>query len=113
METIRSYEKSGIIYPSKQHNMAAVSDLQLICTLVVLRKLFTLFLTFTGPFIVNLFAEYNQQDATFHNLFISVRTCFRRFFSVHHKELKTALLLRKQSGTPTGYPGQQQVAVLV
>jgi len=27
-------------------------------------------------------SEYNQQDATFHNLFISVRrsTCFRRFF---------------------------------
>jgi len=30
----------------------------------------------------NIFAEYNQQDATFHNLFISVRrcTCFRRGF---------------------------------
>jgi len=29
-----------------------------------------------------IFSEYNQQDATFHNLFISVRrsTCFRRFF---------------------------------
>jgi len=29
-----------------------------------------------------IFAEYNQQDATFLNLFISVRccTCFRRFF---------------------------------
>jgi len=29
-----------------------------------------------------LFAEYNQQDATFHNFFTSVRrsTCFRRFF---------------------------------
>jgi len=29
-----------------------------------------------------LFAEYNQQDAMFHNLFISVRrsACFRRFF---------------------------------
>ena len=27
------------------------------------------------------FAEHNQQDATFHNLFIAVRcsTCFRRF----------------------------------
>jgi len=35
-----------------------------------------------GPCIANLFAEYNQQDATFLNLFISVRhsTCFRRFF---------------------------------
>jgi len=32
-----------------------------------------------------IFAEYDKQDATFHNLFISVRrfTCFRRF-SVHH-----------------------------
>jgi len=48
-------------------------------------------LTFTGPGIANIFAEYNQQDATFHNLFISVRrsTCFRGF-SVHHQELKTA-----------------------
>ena len=29
-----------------------------------------------------IFAEFNQQDATFLNLFISVRrcTCFRRFF---------------------------------
>jgi len=49
------------------------------------------FLTFTGPCIANIFAEYNQKDATFLNLFISVRrsTCFRRF-SVHHQELKTA-----------------------
>ena len=32
-------------------------------------------LTFTGPCITNIFAEYNQQDATFHTiyLFISVR----------------------------------------
>jgi len=38
--------------------------------------------TFIGPCIANIFAEYNQQDATFHNLFISVRlsTCFRLFF---------------------------------
>jgi len=38
-----------------------------------------------GEFLANLwkniFAEYNQQDATFHDIFISVRcsTCFRRF----------------------------------
>ena len=33
-------------------------------------------------FILMIFAEYNQKDATFHNLFISVRrsTCFRRVF---------------------------------
>jgi len=39
-------------------------------------------LTFIDPCIANPFAEYNQQDASFHNLFISVRrsTCFRRFF---------------------------------
>jgi len=39
-------------------------------------------LTFIGPCIANIFAEYNQQDATFHNLFISVRrcACFRRVF---------------------------------
>jgi len=38
-------------------------------------------LTFIGPCIANIFVEYNQQDATFHNLFISVRhsTCFRLF----------------------------------
>jgi len=31
---------------------------------------------------LSLFAQYNQQDATFHNVFISVRrsTCFRRLF---------------------------------
>ena len=39
-------------------------------------------LTFTCPCIANIFTEYNQQDETFHNLFISVRhsTCFRQFF---------------------------------
>jgi len=37
-------------------------------------------LTIISPCIVNIFAEHNQQDATFLNLFISVRrcTCFRR-----------------------------------
>jgi len=40
------------------------------------------FLTFIGPCIANIFAEYNQKYATFHDLFISVRrsTCFRRVF---------------------------------
>jgi len=39
-------------------------------------------LTFIGPCVAKIFAEYNQQDVTFHNLFISVRrsTCFRQFF---------------------------------
>jgi hypothetical protein len=37
-------------------------------------------LTFIGPCIANAFADFNQQDATFHTLFISVirSTCFRR-----------------------------------
>jgi len=39
-------------------------------------------LTFIGPCIANILAEYNQQDTTFHNLFISVKrsTCFGRVF---------------------------------
>ena len=39
-------------------------------------------LTFIGPCIPNIFSEYNQQDATFHSLFIFVRrsTYFRRVF---------------------------------
>jgi len=38
-------------------------------------------LTFIVPCIANVFAEYNQQDATFHKLFISARrsTYFRSF----------------------------------
>ena len=41
-----------------------------------------LILTFICSYIANIFWEYNQQDATFLNLFISLRlsTCFRRFF---------------------------------
>jgi len=40
------------------------------------------FTTCTPDTHLNFFAEYSQQDATFLNLFISVRrsTCFRRFF---------------------------------
>ena len=40
------------------------------------------YLTFISPCMANIFAEYNQQGVTFHNLFISVRrsTCFRRVF---------------------------------
>jgi len=39
-------------------------------------------LTFIVPCIANIFAEYNQQDATFLNLRIFVRCskCFRQFF---------------------------------
>jgi len=46
-------------------------------------------LTSIGPCVAIIFPDYNKKDATFHNLFISVRrsTCFRGF-SVH-QELKT------------------------
>jgi len=39
-------------------------------------------LTFIDQCIANIFIEYNQKDATFLNLFISVRrcACFRQFF---------------------------------
>jgi len=47
-----------------------------------IEKMHKINLTFIGPCVANIFAEYNQQDATFHNLFISVRRSarFRRFF---------------------------------
>jgi len=49
---------------------------------VAINKKLFLNLIFIGPCIANIFAEYNQQNATFHNLFIYVRrcTCFRRGF---------------------------------
>jgi len=42
----------------------------------------TFFFTFICPCVANIFSEYNQQEKTFLNLFISVKrsTCFRRFF---------------------------------
>ena len=48
----------------------------------ILEKYTNVNLTFIGPCIANIFAKYNQQYATFHNLFISVRrsTCFGLFF---------------------------------
>ena len=50
-------------------------------------------LTFIGPCIANIFSEYNQQDATFLNLFISVRrsTCFRWVFRLKHVERLTEM----------------------
>ena len=52
-------------------------------------------LTFIGPWIFSIFAEYNQQDATFLNLFISVRrsTCFRRVFPSIIRSLKLHIQL--------------------
>ena len=54
-------------------------------------------LTFIGLCIANIFAEYNQKDTTFHNLFISVRrsTCFRLFFR--------PLSASRNSTTASGY----------
>jgi len=58
-----------------------VSTCYILCISWIIKCLIQ-FLTFIGMCIANILAEYNQQDATFHNLFISVRcsTCFRRFF---------------------------------
>jgi len=39
------------------------------------------------------FAEYNQQDATFHNLFLYDALHVSHGFSVHHQELKTVRLI--------------------
>ena len=38
----------------------------------IFQYIFILNLTFTYPCLANIFAAYNKQDATFHNLFISV-----------------------------------------
>ena len=56
-------------------------------------KHISVFLTFIGPCIANILAEYNQQDATFHNLFISVRrsTCFGRKNCPKHVERLTEI----------------------
>jgi len=47
-----------------------------------LSNYYTFYLTLICPYIANVFVEYNQQDATFLNLFISVRrsACLRQFF---------------------------------
>jgi len=52
-------------------------------------------LPFIGPYITNIFSEYNQQDATFHYLFISVR----------RSTLDAGLLARSQypEGPATGH----------
>jgi len=62
--------------------MLALKVKTLLLYLEMLGKNRNLNLTFIGPYTANIFSEYNQQDATFFNLFISVRcsTCFRRVF---------------------------------
>ena len=47
-------------------------------------------LKFIGLCIANIFAEYNQQDAKFHNLFLQDALHISDGFSVHHQELKIA-----------------------
>jgi len=39
-------------------------------------KYVVIYLTFIGPCIANIFAEYNQQDATFHSFFTSCKTLY-------------------------------------
>ena len=55
----------------------------LFCAETVINFLYCIWIvTLIGPCIANIFVEYNQRGATFHNFFISVRrsTCFGRFF---------------------------------
>ena len=65
------------------------------------------------------FAEHNQQDATFLNLFISVRrsTCFRRVFRPSSGAQNCTYSVRYLSDQYCylllAWPGQQLVAVLV
>ena len=47
-------------------------------------------LTFIGLCVGNIFAEYNQQDATFLNLFLQDALHVSDGFSSHHQELKPA-----------------------
>ena len=47
-------------------------------------------LTFVGPCIANIFAEYNQQDGTFYIYFCKMLYMFQTGFPVHFQELKTA-----------------------
>jgi hypothetical protein len=58
------------------------STVQLILVVNRSTEILCSYLTFICQCIANIFAAYNQQDATFHSLFISVRhcICFRRVF---------------------------------
>jgi len=57
-----------------------------------------------------MFTEYNQQDATFLNLFISVRRSTYGF-TFHHQELKTAHTVSDQyCYLLVAWPGQARLA---
>jgi len=64
-------------------------------------QLYSIFLKLIDRILGNMFAEYNQQTATFHNLFISVRrsTCFRRVFRPIIRSSK--LHIQRQTNTAT------------
>ena len=67
---------TSLVHLSLRVTLLAIKSEIGVCGLVdfVLQSVnMSLILTFTSPFIANIFAEYNQQDATFLNLFISVR----------------------------------------
>jgi len=53
------------------------------------------------------FAEYNQQDPTFHNFFISVRrsTCFGRFFRPSSGAQNSTYSVRYFSDLPLAWSG--------
>ena len=72
-------------------------------------------LTFLGPCIANIFSEYNQRDATFLNLFISIRrsTCFR-WFSRPSSGAQKLHIQRQAFVRPLVLPAaEQQVALMV
>jgi hypothetical protein len=63
-------------------------------------------LTFMGPCIVNVFFEYNQQDATLHNIlfYCQCSTCFRRLLrpsSGAQKMYKQHRVYVESSNSPT------------
>ena len=72
-------------------------------------------LTFIGQCIAKIFAEYNQLDVTFHNLFISVRRsiCFRGVFrpssGAQNYTYSVRYLSDRYCYLLLAWPGQQQV----
>ena len=71
-----SYEEAVRIWKVLIHSFVLSERASSTCVkTVMVNKIMNLAfnLTFMGPCIANIFSEYNQQDATFLNLFISVR----------------------------------------
>ena len=78
----RCFEGMSCLHPQGQASSKRKVAYILYITKLIWHREWFFNLTFIGPCIANIFAKYNQQDAKFHNLFISVRrsTCCRRVF---------------------------------